>query len=42
MEHGQIIERGTHYELLESNGRYASMWQLQENAAIDPDQTSDN
>jgi ATP-binding cassette subfamily B protein len=42
MEHGQIIERGTHYELLESNGRYASMWQLQENAPIDPDQAIDN
>ncbi|WP_286306823.1 ABCB family ABC transporter ATP-binding protein/permease [Polynucleobacter sp. HIN5] len=42
MDHGQIIERGTHYELLESNGRYASMWQLQENAPIDPDQAIDN
>jgi ATP-binding cassette subfamily B protein len=42
MEHGQIIERGTHYELIEFNGRYASMWQLQENAPIDPDQAIDN
>ncbi len=42
MEHGQIIERGTHYQLLEANGRYASMWQLQENSPIDPDQAIDN
>ena len=35
MEHGQIIERGTHSELLSLQGRYAEMWQMQERAAID-------
>jgi len=35
MEHGQIVERGTHAELLLANGKYAEMWQMQERAAID-------
>jgi ATP-binding cassette subfamily B protein len=35
MDHGQIVERGTHNELLSGNGRYAEMWQMQERAAID-------
>ena len=35
MDHGQIIERGTHLELLASKGRYAEMWQMQERAALD-------
>ena len=35
MEHGQIIERGTHAELLDTNGRYAEMWQMQERSALD-------
>ncbi len=29
MDSGRIIERGTHEELLAANGRYASMWNLQ-------------
>lgn len=29
LENGQILERGTHQELLELRGRYAAMWQLQ-------------
>lgn len=29
MEHGRIIERGTHESLLRSEGRYAQMWQMQ-------------
>ncbi len=29
MEHGRIIERGTHQELLRQAGRYAQMWKLQ-------------
>ena len=32
MEAGRIIERGTHAELLARQGRYASMWALQQNA----------
>ena len=35
MEYGEIVERGTHSELLDANGRYAEMWQMQERAAID-------
>ena len=35
MEHGQIVERGTHQELLSANGRYSEMWQMQERAALD-------
>jgi len=35
MEHGQIVERGTHAELLLANGKYTEMWQMQERAAID-------
>ena len=30
MEHGRIIERGTHLELVDLNGKYAEMWQMQE------------
>ena len=35
MDHGQIVERGTHLELLAARGRYAEMWQMQERAALD-------
>ncbi len=35
MEHGRIIERGTHLELLAAHGHYAEMWQMQERAALD-------
>ena len=30
MEHGEIVERGSHRELLELNGGYARMWALQQ------------
>jgi ATP-binding cassette subfamily B protein len=29
MDHGRIVERGTHAELLQANGMYAQMWTLQ-------------
>ena len=29
MEHGRIIERGTHESLLRAEGRYAQMWRMQ-------------
>ena len=32
MDAGQIIERGNHAELLAQQGRYASMWALQQSA----------
>ncbi|MGB3071254.1 MAG: ABC transporter ATP-binding protein/permease [Ottowia sp.] len=32
MEHGRIIERGTHPQLLAARGRYADMWALQQSA----------
>ena len=30
MDAGQIVEQGTHQDLLEQDGRYAKMWQLQQ------------
>jgi len=30
LDRGQVIEQGTHRELLEAGGRYAEMWQLQQ------------
>jgi len=30
MEHGRIIERGTHPLLLAADGRYAQMWRMQQ------------
>ena len=35
MDRGQIVERGTHEELLAAQGRYAEMWQMQERATVD-------
>lgn len=32
MDHGQVVERGTHLELLAAKGKYAEMWQMQERA----------
>lgn len=29
MEHGRIVERGSHHELLKKKGRYWNMWELQ-------------
>ena len=33
MDHGKIIERGTHAELIEAKGAYAQMWQMQRQQA---------
>ena len=33
MDHGRIVERGTHAELLEAGGAFAQMWALQQRAA---------
>ena len=35
MDHGQVVERGTHLELLAAKGKYAEMWQMQERAGLD-------
>ena len=32
LEHGRILERGPHAELLAKGGRYAQMWALQQSA----------
>jgi ABC-type transport system involved in Fe-S cluster assembly fused permease/ATPase subunit len=32
MDGGQIVERGTHLQLLAARGRYAHMWALQQSA----------
>jgi ATP-binding cassette subfamily B protein len=36
MESGRIIERGNHATLLAQQGRYASMWSMQQNAEVSP------
>ncbi|WP_116139347.1 ABCB family ABC transporter ATP-binding protein/permease [Trinickia diaoshuihuensis] len=33
MDHGRIVERGTHAELLDAGGAFAQMWALQQRAA---------
>jgi ATP-binding cassette subfamily B protein len=35
MDHGRIIERGSHQQLLVSQGIYAHMWELQRQEEID-------
>ncbi len=36
MDHGRIVERGTHAELLVAGGHYAQMWALQQQRAAQP------
>ena len=42
MDQGKIIERGTHQQLLQANGRYTSMWQMQESSLINSDESDPN
>ena len=35
MQAGQIIEQGTHQELLEQHGSYANMWTLQQQQQLE-------
>lgn len=35
LEHGHIVERGSHTDLLARSGRYAQMWALQQSASPD-------
>ncbi|MDH5799094.1 MAG: ATP-binding cassette domain-containing protein, partial [Paracoccaceae bacterium] len=37
LEDGQIVERGTHAELLDKNGKYAAMWNRQQSSGGDDD-----
>jgi ATP-binding cassette subfamily B protein len=30
LDHGRVIERGSHHSLLQESGRYAQMWRLQQ------------
>ena len=30
MDHGKIVERGNHEELMAKNGRYAELWNMQQ------------
>ena len=37
IDHGRIIERGTHRELLENQGAYAHIWVLQQQEEAERD-----
>ncbi|HEV2450690.1 MAG TPA: ABC transporter ATP-binding protein [Streptosporangiaceae bacterium] len=40
LDHGQIIEKGTHQELLRRGGTYARLWQHQSGGFLDDDTTA--
>jgi len=37
LDRGQIVEKGTHQELLRLNGTYARLWQHQSGGFLDDD-----
>jgi ATP-binding cassette subfamily C protein CydC len=40
LDHGRIVERGTHQELLKQNGLYRRLWNLQNQIILDADKAS--
>jgi ATP-binding cassette subfamily B protein len=40
LDHGQIIEKGTHQELLRLGGTYARLWQHQSGGFLDEDEAT--
>jgi ATP-binding cassette, subfamily B, heavy metal transporter len=40
MDHGVIVERGTHAELVRAGGLFAQMWALQQQKAAEPDEAA--
>ena len=36
LEHGEIVERGNFFELMQRNGRFAEMWKLQQEQQAAP------
>ncbi len=41
MDHGRIVERGTHAELVRAGGLFAQMWALQQQKAAEPAEESE-
>lgn len=39
MEHGRVVESGTHDELMHLEGRYFDLWSRQNSAAMESDET---
>jgi ATP-binding cassette, subfamily B, heavy metal transporter len=42
MDHGVIVERGTHAELVRAGGLFAQMWALQQQKAAEPDEAAND
>lgn len=42
MEHGRIVEQGTHKELLSRNGTYATLWKHQSGGFLEDDEPEDS